>query len=131
MTMMKQAAFGLAALAALAAVAGSAAVAQTAADLAPAFGNTILSTYPSGRQTHLWLERGGTFEGLRSRGQRMSGVWTVNGRGELCLRQRRPVPLPVNYCTPVVRGGVGTRWSAKAPTGETIQVQLVAGQARR
>ena len=130
MKMMKQAAAGLIALTVLA---GSAAIAvgQTAADLAPAFGNTVLTTYPSGRQTHLWLERNGTFEGLRSRGQRMSGSWTVNARGELCLRQRRPVPLPINYCTPVVRGGVGTRWTAKAPTGENVRVQLVAGQAGR
>ncbi|MDO1558631.1 hypothetical protein Q0812_04210 [Brevundimonas sp. 2R-24] len=110
--------------------AGSAATRASHPALRPAFGNTIVSTYPNGRQTLLWLEPDGDFEGERSQGQRISGVWEVD-EDELCLRQRRPMPLPIRYCTPIVPGGVGARWTARAPTGETVQVQLVGGQIGR
>ncbi len=101
--------------------------APTAADLAPTFGNTLLSTYPDGRTARMWLQPGGRFEGRGRRGGLSSGVWRVRN-GEVCLSQRRPIPLPGAFCTPIVRGGIGTRWTARAVTGETIQVQLVAGR---
>lgn len=97
------------------------------ADLAPAFGNTLVSTYPDGRTARLWLQRGGRYEGQGRRGGMNSGVWRVDD-GKVCLSQRRPVPMPGRFCTPIVRGGIGTRWTAKAVTGETVQVQLVAGR---
>ena len=46
----------------------------------------------------------------------------------LCLRQRRPLPSPMRYCTPIMSGGVGARWRAKAVTGEPITVEVVAGR---
>ncbi len=99
----------------------------TAEDLAPAFGNTLLSTYPDGRTARMWLQPGGRFEGRGRRGGLSSGTWRVRN-GEVCFSQRRPLPLPGSFCTPIVRGGVGTSWSARAVTGETIQVRLVAGR---
>ncbi|MBU1346380.1 MAG: hypothetical protein KKA16_05440 [Alphaproteobacteria bacterium] len=96
-------------------------------DLAPAFGNTLLSTYPDGRTARMWLQPGGRFEGRGRRGGLSSGVWRVRN-GEVCFSQRRPIPLPGSFCTPIVRGGIGARWTAKAVTGETIQVELVAGR---
>ncbi|MES2859874.1 MAG: hypothetical protein V4701_00280 [Pseudomonadota bacterium] len=101
--------------------------APTAADLEPAFGNTLLSTYPDGRTARMWLQPGGRFEGRGRRGGLSSGVWRVRN-GEVCLSQRRPIPLPGSFCTPIVRGGIGTSWTARAVTGETIRVQLVAGR---
>ena len=97
------------------------------AGLEPAFRNTIVSTYPDGRTARLWLEPGGTYRGQGRRGGATAGSWVIDG-ANICLRQRRPIPVPVRYCTPVMRGDVGARWTAKAVTGETITVQLVAGR---
>lgn len=95
--------------------------------LRPAFGNTLVSIYPDGRRAHLWLAPDGTYTGRGRTGGRSTGVWEVDD-GEVCMRQRRPIPVPVRFCTPIVRGGVGTRWTAKAVTGETITVELAAGR---
>ena len=100
--------------------------APNAEALRPAFDNTLVSTYPDGRTARLWLAEGGTYTGQGRRGGRNSGVWQVKG-ANICLRQRRPVPVPMTYCTPIVAGGVGTSWTAKAVTGERIRVTLVAG----
>lgn len=95
--------------------------------LEPAFGATIVSTYPDGRTGRLYLERNGAWRGTGRSGRPSSGVWRVD-RNRICLRQRRPVAVPFSHCTAIVEGGVGTRWSGKAPTGENIQIQLVAGR---
>jgi glutamine cyclotransferase len=97
------------------------------ADLAPVFGNTLVSTYPDGRTARLWMRAGGVYEGTGRRGEHTAGSWRVRD-GKVCFSQRRPIPMPVTYCTPIVRGSVGARWTARAVTGETIQVQLVAGR---
>ena len=96
----------------------------------PAFSSTVVSTYPDGRHGELWLERDGSWRGISRHGTRSSGKWQVKGE-RLCLRQSRPFPVPFAYCTPVphAEGGPGASWSAKAPTGEPITVQLVAGRA--
>jgi hypothetical protein len=99
----------------------------TEADLEPAFGNTLLSTYPDGRPPPRWLQRGGRFEGRGRRGGLSSGTWRVRN-GQVCFSQRRPVPMPGSFCTPIVPGGIGSHWTAKAVTGETIRVDLVAGR---
>lgn len=98
-----------------------------AADLAPAFGNTLVSTYPDGRTARMWLAADGRYQGQGRRGGASSGVWRV-WDGQVCLSQRRPIPFPRAFCTPIVRGGVGTSWTARAVTGETIRVRLVAGR---
>ena len=100
---------------------------STPALLDAAFRNTIVSTYPDGRTARLWLEPGGAYRGQGRRGGTTSGRWVVDG-ANICMTQRRPIPLPVRYCTPVVRGEVGSHWTAKAVTGETITVQIVAGR---
>lgn len=108
----------------------SAVLSQTpagAADLAPAFGNTLVSTYPDGRTARMWLQANGRYEGRGRRGGASSGVWSVRD-GRVCFGQRRPVWSLRAFCTPIVRGGVGTTWTARAVTGETIRVELVAGR---
>jgi hypothetical protein len=99
----------------------------TAADLSPAFRNTIVSTYPDGERCSLWLDPDGRYTGLGRRRQHTSGVWTVRG-DTVCFRQQRPFPVPFSYCTKMVRGGVGTAWWANAVTGERIHIELVAGR---
>jgi hypothetical protein len=102
--------------------------AATAADISPAFGNTLLSTYPDGRKARLWLNKDGTYNGKGRRGGPSSGRWAIKGE-KLCLSQMKPVKAPFAFCTPVNRGGVGASWSAKAPTGEKITVTVVKGRA--
>lgn len=106
---------------------GGLAEAQEAHPLEPAFANTLLSTYPDGRTARLWLNRDGTYTSRSRRNRLSSGRWSLEGE-RVCMRQQRPFPGPFRYCTPLQRGGVGTRWSARAPTGEAIQVELVAGR---
>ncbi|MBB5744677.1 hypothetical protein [Brevundimonas variabilis] len=102
-------------------------VSPTAADLVPVFGNTLVSTYPDGRKARAWLTADGRFEGEGRRGGRNAGTWRVRD-GKVCFSLRRPIIVPGSYCTPIVRGGIGTRWTATAVTGETITVELVAGR---
>ena len=98
-----------------------------ASDLQAAFRNTLVSTYPDGRTARLWLAEDGQYEGQDRRGGRNAGVWRVRD-GKLCLSQRRPLPMPGQFCTPIVRVAVGGSWSTRAMTGETIRVTLVAGR---
>lgn len=92
-----------------------------------AFGNTIISTYPSGRSTKLWLNRNGTYEGQRTNGKRTSGTWTVKG-AKVCLKQKKPIAIPITFCDSAPKGGVGTRWNSKSPKGEPLKNRLVAGR---
>ena len=113
-----------------AALAAGAALAQPSATLlAPAFGNTLASTYPDGRVSKLWLAPDGTFDGMNRKGQPNSGKWTV-ARDRLCLKQYKPFFYPFSYCTPLPSSvDAMSGWKAKAPTGEPITVRLVKGRA--
>jgi hypothetical protein len=101
--------------------------AAAAADIAPAFANTIVSTYPDGRQARLWLEPGGFYTALGQGGDPSSGRWSVKA-DRICLRQSKPLAVPFSYCTRVRRGGIGTSWISRAVTGERIRIELVAGR---
>jgi hypothetical protein len=94
--------------------------------LEPAFGNTIVTTYPDGRIGKLWLNRDGswTSEGRHHNGS--VGRWTLNGR-KLCLKRQKPW-APFSWCTHVPDGGVGTSWKDRAPTGEPVTITVVAGR---
>jgi hypothetical protein len=91
-----------------------------------AFGNTILSTYPDGRQGQLWLHPGGTYDAEGRRGDHSSGKWTAKGE-KVCLKQSKPHAFPFSFCAPMPSGGVGASWTAKAVTGEPIRIKLVKG----
>lgn len=99
----------------------------TVADLEPAFGNTLVSTYPDGRTARMWLQRDGVYEGQGRRGGLSQGVWRVR-EGQVCFSQRRPIPMPGRFCTPIVPGRIGATWTAQAMTGETIRVSLLEGR---
>lgn len=119
------------ALAALLAAAAAAPPAQDASStqaMAPAFANTLVSTYPDGLHGRLYLSADGGWKGVSRHAQVSSGRWRVAG-SRLCLRQSRPIPIPFSYCTPMVAGGVGASWSAKAPSGEPITVVVAPGRA--
>lgn len=90
-----------------------------------AFGGTIVSTYPDHRQAKLWLDPSGSYQAMGRRGDRSRGTWRIKG-DRLCLQQRHPVAPPFfRYCTAIP---AQERWTAKAVTGEPIQVRLVSGR---
>ena len=98
-----------------------------APDVSPAFGNTVVSTYPDGRKAHLWLAEDGSYTPTGRRKTPSSGVWSVKG-GKVCLKQKKPMAAPFTYCTAAPSGGVGASWKAKAVTGEPVTVTLVKGR---
>ncbi|MEO7027406.1 MAG: hypothetical protein ABI056_07620 [Caulobacteraceae bacterium] len=91
----------------------------------PAFGNTIVMTYPDGRTGELWLQSDGSFTGEGRRGDRSSGHWRLKGM-ELCLRQSRPFPAPFDFCSPVPASYRGA-WLGKAWTGDPLRIVLMPG----
>jgi len=93
--------------------------------IAHAFGNTIQSTYPDGRQAELWLSSDGSYRAKGRRGDESSGAWRLRGE-RMCLSQRRPIPAPFGYCTPIP-ARMDRAWTARAVTGEHISVALVRG----
>ncbi|HEY5410159.1 MAG TPA: hypothetical protein VIJ94_05465 [Caulobacteraceae bacterium] len=102
-------------------------IAAEGSALTSTFGNTIVSTYPDGRTAELWLHPDGSYDAEGRRRDRTEGHWNIKGE-KLCLKQSHPLPFPFAYCTPLVAGGVGTRWDGKAVTGEAIRIQLVRGK---
>jgi len=95
--------------------------------LQPAFGNTIVTTYPNGKVTRTWLHPDGTYEALRANGDHTGGVWKTKA-GQVCLTQKRPVYVPMAFCTPIVPGAIGASWSAKGLLGEPVRNTLIAGR---
>ncbi len=111
--------------AALVVAMGSAAADKS--DLAPAFKNTVVSTYPDGRQAKLWLSSDGTYRAEGRKHDMSDGKWKLKGE-EICMRQSHPATLPLSYCTAVPSGGVGSTWEAKSVFGDPLKVELVAGR---
>lgn len=91
-----------------------------------AFGNTVVSTFPDGKTQHIWFEADGAYSASGRRGQRSSGRWSLKG-AEVCLRQLRPFPAPIVYCTPAPQD-VSAAWTAKALDGRPVRLQLVRGR---
>ncbi len=100
---------------------------SAASPVEAAFGNTIVSTYPSGRSTKLWLKRDGTYEARRTNGKPTWGRWSLK-RGKVCLKQTNPAGIPLTFCSKVPAGKVGAIWSSKSPKGEPLKNRLVAGR---
>ena len=97
--------------------------------VALAFGNTIKATYPDGRYQRYWLQPDGTWRAIGRRGKASSGKWSQKG-DELCLKQTKPFPSPVKYCTPFpATTKVGASWPAKDAGGGKITLSLVKGAA--
>lgn len=96
--------------------------------IAPAFGNTILSTYPDGRTGELWLKPDGSYTAMGRRKDQSNGHWKVHDQ-KLCLKQAHPFAPPFSFCTPIPSGGFSAAWSAKSVSGEPIKITLVKGRA--
>ncbi|WP_395670442.1 hypothetical protein [Phenylobacterium sp.] len=98
--------------------------------VAAAFGNTILATYPDGRNQRIWLHPDGRYDGIGRRGKPSSGRWSLKD-DKVCLKQSKPFPAPISYCTEFpTAGGVGATWISKDIAGIPIQLTLIEGIAR-
>ncbi len=112
----------------LALLASDAAGPPSASDqlLSPAFSGTIVSTYPDGRVSKLWLNRDGSFSAEGRKHERQAGRWVVQNHN-VCLSQLKPFPIPfAKYCSPIPSTGVAESWTGKAVTGEPIVNRLSA-----
>ena len=108
------------------AVAGSA-LADTQASVARAFGNTIVSTYPDGRKSEIWLKADGSYTGLgRKKNDPSSGRWRVKN-DKICFKQGEPKTVPISVCIKVPESGLEKGFPNKAVTGEMTTVTLVHG----
>ena len=93
----------------------------------PAFGNTVLSTYPDGRSQKIWMHPDGTWDGQSRRGTALAGRWNVKD-GKVCMKQSKPPTLPLAYCTAFPENTyVGVTWASKDMAGAPIQLKVVKG----
>lgn len=88
-----------------------------------AFGATIVSTYPDGREARLWLQRDGDYQMESRRHDHSDGHWHIKD-DKLCLKQSHPFPAPFAFCTPAP-ATLDKPWTAKAMSGETITLRLI------
>ena len=95
------------------------AAAAAPASVEKAFTSTIVSTYPDGRTAELWMDPSGTYTSMGRRHDRHAGHWTLKG-DKVCFRRSL-----FSYCT---RLPTENAFTARAVTGETIQVRLVPGR---
>jgi len=99
-------------------------------NVAAAFGNTVITTYPDGRTQKIWLKEDGSFEGISRRGNHIAGAWTLKGE-QVCLKQSRPIPIPISYCTDFpATGAPGVEWTSKDLRGTPIKLTLHKGIVR-
>jgi hypothetical protein len=117
-----------AALAVFAPAAASSSVAAPGANVAAAFGNTIVSIDPDGRSRKIWLQPDGSWTGLSRRGLALAGKWTVKG-DKVCLSQSKP-RLFGSLCQ-VFPTDPKTGIDTKDPTGTPIHLKLVKGHVEK
>jgi hypothetical protein len=97
----------------------SSAVAAAPSPVEKAFKGTIVSTYPDGRIARLWMKPDGSYTSEGRRHDRHSGHWKLSG-DRVCFKRGL-----FGYCTAIP---TESAFTAKAVTGETIQVKLAPGR---
>ena len=90
-----------------------------------AFGNTIVSTDPSGAVTRTWVDADGKYRS-ETGGAISSGAWVVR-RGMICYSQTSPVAA-APLCTLGPKKRLGSRWSIVQPSGMSVRTQIIAGR---
>jgi hypothetical protein len=93
--------------------------------VAPAFGNTVISSYPDGTSQKIWLHPDGSWDGISRKGAHLAGHWTLR-EDKVCLRQQKPPTLPISFCTAVPSSG-NAQWSSHDVMGRPITLSLMKG----
>lgn len=98
------------------------------ADIASAFGNTVLSRYADGGWVKHWFERDGTYRAEFSSGHTISGQWRIEG-DKICLNRIRPAIMMISrFCSPMIEARVGETWPSRDPLGRRVTNELVRGR---
>lgn len=98
------------------------------ADMAGAFGNTIVSHYPDGGTVRHYFDADGAYRARFSDGRTLSGRWAERN-GRVCLDGIRPRILMIDsFCTDMVDARVGESWQARDPIGRRVRNELVRGR---
>jgi hypothetical protein len=88
--------------------------------MASRYGNTTISTDPSGAQTKIYYNADGTFTGKQGDAG-FSGTWKIDG-DKICLSFSPQVPgQPNPLCTPAAAHKVGDTWGAGPRTVTLVQ----------
>jgi len=98
------------------------------ANVAAAFGNTVVSIDPDGRSRKVWLKADGTWTGLSRRGLALAGKWSVKGE-KVCLSQSKP-RLFGSLCQ-VFPADPKVGIDTKDPTGASVHLKLVKGHIEK
>ena len=115
-------------LIAAAATLGGAPEPATVQQIDPAFNGTIVSVYPDGRVSKLWLNRDGSFSAEGRSHEHQAGQWRIRSH-QVCMTQSKPVPIPfLSYCAAIPAAGLASGWTGKAVTGEPISIHLAPGR---
>lgn len=114
--------------AALAAPLAAQAATPPPANVAAAFGNTVLTIDPDGRSRKIWLKPDGTWTGLSRRGLDLAGKWSVQG-DKVCLKQSKP-RLIGSLCE-TFPSKLDAGVDAKDPAGKTVRLKLVKGHVTK
>jgi hypothetical protein len=107
---------------------GAQAAAPPSANVAAAFGNTVLTIDPDGRSRKIWLQPDGTWTGRSRRGLDLAGKWTTKG-DKVCLSQSKP-RLFGSMCE-VFPSDPKVGVDAKDPTGKMVHLKLVKGHVEK
>ena len=117
---------GFAAVIAVAAIGFTSSPAK--ADMADAFGNTIVSHYPDGGWVKHFFERDGRYVAVFSDGRRLAARWQVEG-GRVCLNGLTPRIMMISrFCSPLVEADVGETWHSRDPLGRNVRNELLPGR---
>ena len=106
----------------------SARAAAPTANVAAAFGNTVVSIDQDGRSRKIWLQPDGSWTGLSRRGLDLAGKWTVKG-DKVCLSQSKP-RLFGKLCQ-VFPADPKVGIDTKDPTGTAVHLKLVKGHVEK
>ena len=114
-----------------AAVLGGAFAAQAAEPvegITPAFGNTVLVTYPDGHTNRIWFLADGKWDGQSRHGYPRAGRWSLRRNGGICLKQSQPPTLPISFCTSFPGPlRIGLHWDSKDLLGRSVTMSLLKG----
>ena len=91
-----------------------------------AFGNTIVTTYPDGAVSKVYLEPDGSYRSIARDGREDVGTWKAE-KGRLCYYpDGAPKGRPI--CAVGLNKKVGDTWKVFQDDGASIKITIAAGR---